>query len=223
MESALRQLHEVLEHPEESRLVGVYLSGLKEVEMARELAARALSEIEEGASLVLVYIFTGQEAPAALESVTVGRGVVLPALTTRPSDLAVYVLRMARIAAERAGRSQLVELSPEVIYALLAYDWPRNYKQLQEVVPAAIAASGGGSIALESLYELWGHSAEPVAPPVRLATLMQIEQSRYFQEAMQQEALSLEELTRELGLDAPIQNLEELLQQPLLRREYGSL
>jgi len=141
----------------------------------------------------------------------------------RPSDLAVYARRIARIAAERAGRSQCAEFTPEAAYALLAYEWPRNYKQIQEVVQAAVAASEDQAVTLEVFAQALGEVLEPVAPGNRIGVLMKAEQGRYLKSQMAREDLPAAELAKKLELDASIQTKDDLRNMPLLRSELGSL
>lgn len=222
-DDAVNQLRGILSDFEKSRVVGVRLSSAAEIVRARKLTESVQREVEGAGSVLLVFIVTVDGVTAELEEATAGNGVVLPQICQRPSDLAVYARRIARIAAERVGRSKCAEFTPEAVYALLSYDWPRNYKQIQEVVHAAANASTDEPISLEVLTEAIGEKIEPTAPHSRIATFMKAEQHRYLKGLMEQGGLTAAELAKKLELDSSIQTKDDLQHMPLIRVELSSI
>jgi CheY-like chemotaxis protein len=224
-DEAMANLRTVLSDFEKSRLVGVRLGSIDEMPRACKLTELAQREVEGSESLLLVYIVTADgdsEQYKQFEEVAADRGVVVPGISLRPSDVAVYARRVARIAAERAGRSQCAEFTPEAVYALLAFEWPGNYKQLQEIVHGAVKASADESITLEVLCAAMDESVEVPAPDHRIAQLMKVEQQRYLQGQMEQGGLTAAELAKKLALDSSIQTKDDLKKMPLLREELSS-
>lgn len=195
-DAMLGQVRGALADFEKSRLLGVRLASVEDISRAHKLTEQVEREVEGSESLLLAYILTAAEGAKAFEEAAGGRGAILPGICLRPSDLAVYARRVARIAAERAGRSKCAEFTPEAAYALLAYEWPRNYQQIQEVVQAAVAANADQAITLEVLSGALGETMEPVAPGNRIAALMKVEQGRYLKSQMEKEDLAAAELAK---------------------------
>jgi CheY-like chemotaxis protein len=216
------QVRRVLADFEKSRLLGVRLASVDEISRARKLTEQVQREVEGTETLLLVYIVTAAESVKEFDQATGGCGAILPHMCLRPSDLAVYARRAARIAAERAGRSQCAEFTPEAAYALLAYEWPRNYKQIQEVLHAVVAASADEAITVEALSEALGETVEPVVPENRITALMKAEQGRYLRSQLEKEDLAAAELAKKLELDASVQTKDDLQNMPLLRSELAS-
>lgn len=216
------QVRRVLADFEKSRLLGVRLASVDEISRARKLTEQVKREVEGAETLLLVYIVTAAESVKEFDQAAGGCGAILPHICLRPSDLAVYARRVARIAAERTGRSKCAEFTPEAAYALLAYEWPRNYKQIQEVLHAVVAASADEAITVEALSEALGEAVEPVAPENRISALMKAEQGRYLKSQLEKEDLAAAELAKKLELDASVQTKDDLRNMPLLRSELGS-
>ncbi|WPJ94717.1 response regulator [Coraliomargarita algicola] len=223
---AIAQLRAVLADFEKSRVVGVRLKSVDDVTQARKLTEAAQREVEGSESLLIVYIVTvdsDDTSRAAFEELAGETGVVLPPICLRPSDVAVYARRVARIAADRSGRSRSSEFTAEAVYALLSFEWPGNYKQVQEVVHSAVNSSADESITHKVLCEALGESIELVSPDRRIATLMKAEQWRYLQEQMEQGGLTAAELAKKLELDSSVQTRDDLKKMPLLREELSRI
>ncbi|MDQ8194925.1 response regulator [Coraliomargarita sp. SDUM461004] len=221
-EAAIVKLREVLADFEKSRLIGVRINSLSDIARAHKLTELALRELEGSEPLLLVYIVNAERADTSeFVAAAAECGVVLPSLSLRPSDIAVYARRTARISAERAGRSQGAEFTPEAVYVLLSYDWPGNFKQLQEVVSAAVNASADEFITLEVLNTVLETEFEVVAPDQRIATLMKTEQCRYLKEQLEEGGLTAAELAKKLELDPSVQTKDDLYNMPLLRSELN--
>ncbi|HBR93283.1 MAG TPA: hypothetical protein DEA90_03875 [Opitutae bacterium] len=223
---AVSKLRTVLSDFEKSRVVGVRLNSVDDMPRAHKLTEAAQREVEGSESLLIIYIVsedTTETIRTAFEDATGEAGVVLPSISLRPSDLAVYARRVARIAAERAGRSLCGEFTPEAVYGLLSYEWPGNYKQIQEVVNGAVHTSADESITLDVLNEVIGAPITLVPAEARMHTLMKAEQQRYLQEQLLQGGLTAAELAKKLELDPSVQTKADLKNMPLLREELGRI
>ena len=218
-DDAVVQLRSILADFEKSRVVGVRIKATSDIARAKKLTELVQREVAGSDTLLLAYIVPADGASSEFEDASAGAGVVLPRICLRPSDLAVYARRIVRIAAERAGRSKCAELTPDAVYALLSYEWPRNYKQVQEVVQAAVNASADEAITLDVLNDAIGETIESIAPSSRIANLMKVEQRRYLKEQMEQGGMTAAELAKKLELDSSIQTKDDLQNMPLLRSE----
>jgi DNA-binding NtrC family response regulator len=89
---------------------------------------------------------------------------LLPPLRERREDIALLVEHFLTQQAERTGRRPLMEAS--AIFALKAYDWPGNIRQLRNVVEKAVAMCRDGMITEEYFRsELQGRRSAPPAEP----------------------------------------------------------
>ena len=221
----IEQVRATLSDFEKSRLLGVRLSSVGVIGRARELTEQIQREVEGSDSLLIAYIVTADTAAKEFDEVAGGSGVVLPHLCQRPSDLAVYARRAARIAAERTGHSEGVVFAPEAVYALLAYDWPRNYRQVQEVVQAAaaVAASENESISIDTLTEAIGEPIETPDPGSRIGALMKAEQGRYLKSQLESQNWIAADLAQKLDLDSSIQTKGDLQNMPLQLSELAAI
>jgi CheY-like chemotaxis protein len=221
-DEALSALRALIADPDHSRVIALRLTVLDELERARELAEHLRNEVDDAQSLLFVYVVTGGALHEFI-SVAGKSGVCLPPICQRPSDLAVYARRMARIATEQTGRSRCAEFLPDAVYALLSYDWPRNYKQIQELIHAAVRASEDEPISLDALSRGMGIFLPPVAPERRLTNLMHAQQRRYFKRQLDEQGLTAAELAKKLEFDPSIQTKDDLNEMHLFRRELGSI
>ncbi len=217
------QVRAVLSDFEKSRLIGVRLLSAFDIDRARKLSELVHREVEGSHSALLAYIVTGDSGVKEFVDAVGQDALVLPPLCLRPSDLAVYARRIARVAAERAGSNKGREFTPEAAYALLSYEWPRNYKQIQEVFQVTVPAGKDEPLTLEALKQALGQSLEPVAAGERIAALMKSEQGRYLNFQLEQEGFSVAELGKKLKLESTIQTKDDLQNMPLLRSELGHI
>jgi len=95
--------------------------------------------------------------------------VVLPSLRERRQDIPILI----RSFLEELGASRKEEprdLTPEAERLLLAYDYPGNVRELQNILHRAVLLSGGGMIAPHHLPEAM-QSLRLAAPPVEDAAV----------------------------------------------------
>lgn len=91
--------------------------------------------------------------------------LTLPSLRERKEDIPLLVRTFLQAAAIRTGAAPK-HLAPKAISALLAYDWPGNIRQLENVIEQAVALSPGQVIS-ETLIE----NALPTSQQSRLKSL----------------------------------------------------
>jgi len=96
--------------------------------------------------------------------------IELPPLRDRREDIPLLVQHMLARFAERLGR-QVDCLSPEAEAAFIAYAWPGNVREMENVLERLVLFCEGSSIALELLPDELKAPADhdaPAPPPERL-------------------------------------------------------
>jgi DNA-binding NtrC family response regulator len=73
-----------------------------------------------------------------------------PALRERREDIFELALHFLNLHAQRTGKL-VTHLDPEAVEALLAYDWPGNIRELENVLERAVVLADGPSVTLEDL------------------------------------------------------------------------
>jgi CheY-like chemotaxis protein len=223
IDEAVGQIRPILSDFEKSRVIGVRIASVGDIGSARKLTESVKREVEGSESALLSYILVDDGASAAAFEDAAGKeGAVVPTMSLRPSDTAAYARRFARIAAERLGRTKCAEFTPEAAYAILAYGWPGNYKQIQEVIQKAVNESEDTPLTLDVFNSALGESITPIAPENRIAALMKGEQRRFLKEQMNHLGITAAELAKKLELDSGVQTEGDLNTMPLLRAELGS-
>ncbi len=224
-EAALVKLGEVFSDPEHSHTVCIRLTAASQIAQAHELTQAAVKDLGHLANeMLLIYILETNEVVA--DPGPAGeRAIVLPELAERPSDLASYARRFARIASERSGKKKCYEFTPEAAYLLLAHDWSGGYKEVQEVVMQAVNASEKDeAISADLLREALGVAAAQVASPdSRLLTLMKKAQKYYFDKEMLAGGITSAELARKLEFENSVQTRDDLRLMPLVKGELAKL
>jgi DNA-binding NtrC family response regulator len=75
--------------------------------------------------------------------------IVVPPLRERRADIPLLTAQFLQNACARVGRS--VDLAPDALDALAAYDWPGNVRELENTVERLVLFSRGSSIHLSDL------------------------------------------------------------------------
>ncbi|HET7452317.1 MAG TPA: sigma-54 dependent transcriptional regulator [Thermoanaerobaculia bacterium] len=78
--------------------------------------------------------------------------IVIPPLRERRDDIPEIATRFAKRAAAEHGKPP-VEISPDAMRALVAYDWPGNVRQLESSLERSILLCEGTSISADDLPE----------------------------------------------------------------------
>jgi DNA-binding NtrC family response regulator len=222
-EEAIAKLSDIFSGFDQSTTVSIRLKSPDQIARARELTQAASVEIDED-KMLLVYDLESED-PAAHLPEAGETGVLLPPLGDRPSDMASYARRFARIASERSGKKNCGEFTPEAVYLLLSYDWPCNYKEVQEVVMRAVKSSEEDEpIPVEGLQEAMGiEDARIASPDSRMSVLMKKAQANYFENMMRVEGLNAADLARKLEFESSIQTRDDLKNMPLVKSELAKL
>jgi len=93
----------------------------------------------------------------------------LPALRDRREDIPVLVDYFAASAAERLGIPR-PRVGGDQIAALVAYDWPGNVRQLQNVIERAVILAAGGDLRVAPLLDAAKTEARPTPAATPAAT-----------------------------------------------------
>jgi len=89
--------------------------------------------------------------------------LVLPPLRERADDIPLLARHFAAKAAEKHGRTP-PSLEPELIEALLDYDWPGNLRELENVIERLLVLTEGPRLGLEFLPEKMLRALPTAAP-----------------------------------------------------------
>jgi DNA-binding NtrC family response regulator len=76
----------------------------------------------------------------------------LPPLRERREDIPLLVAAFLNAASKRLGRP--VELSPDALNVLVAYDWPGNVRQLENTIQRIVLFSRGSVVGADDLHNL---------------------------------------------------------------------
>lgn len=148
-------------------------------------------------------------------------GVVIPALSARPSDLAGYIRRYNRLACDRQGKPNCLEMTNELLFALLSYGWPGNCQEVQEVLTAVVEASEDARLGLEQFERL--QQFELPRPLERVGRFMKLFQIGALERELGRLDGDLSRLGRDLELDPSPISATELAELPLLDNNLGAL
>lgn len=221
VEDGLRKIRDVIADNEKSRLVTFRLESLAQIAIARELSKATLGEKSDADSARLAYIVIGgPDQTPEFKNLTGKQGAVLPPMRVRPSDVAVYAQRFARIATDRFAQKLSAEFTPEAGLALLAHEWPENYRQLRGVVQQVVEMTGDQPIGLEVLQQVLG-SELPATKALSLTNLLQSQQGYFLEGFMVEQGLGLAGLSEALQLDTPVKSTTELAYLPIKLRGSG--
>jgi DNA-binding NtrC family response regulator len=127
--------------------------------------------------------------------------VHIPPLRERPDDILPLAGHLLRQAATRAEK-EVDRIAPDAARALLAYDWPGNVRQLENVMERAVALCRGDRIEQTDLPAALLHRdpADVAAAAAEGLTLAQLEQS-FIRHVLEQEQGNKSRAAQRLGLD----------------------
>lgn len=223
-EKTIVQLREICSELEQSNTICVRLRDETQIKQARELTELADDELGASVNLLLVYILESELEASCLEQIG-PEAVYLPGLNERPSDVAAYARRFARIASERSGKKNCAEWTPEAAYLLLAYDWPKGYREIQKVIMETVNLSAQDeAITAILLQEAIGLEAMEIPEAEsRLTELMKKAQKDYLEKEMSRNGISASELCRKLEIETPVQSASEFGPLPLIKSDLAKL
>lgn len=221
----IRAIRGVLSDSNKSNVFAVRLESVEQISEAKTHLVQVLDQVGVSSGALFVYILEADVDKREFLELVDGVGCVLPQLLRRPTDVAQYARRFARMAAERSGKAKCASFSADAVYALLAFDWPENYKQLETVVLKAVAESSDAPLSLPVVASALGlpDNAETPAPERRLSSLMLLAQQCYVDHALFESGIPAETLARQLELDASVQNEADLHSMPLVAPKFAQL
>jgi CheY-like chemotaxis protein len=216
------KVKELLSLPENSHVISVRLSSPSQITEAQDHLARVLKVVDSATAVLFVYLLEGGISDSEFMQRTDSAGCVLPLLRERPTDIALYARRFARLVADHLDKPNAAEFSPEAAYAIMAFEWTGNYKQIQEVISAAVKEGEDEPISLAVLESALGGVAVPV-PGSRLGALMKNAQSYHLETALAASGDSAAELARKLELSSSLQTKDDLKRMPLINPKLATL
>jgi transcriptional regulator of acetoin/glycerol metabolism len=124
-----------------------------------------------------------------------GYTTVLPPLRERLEDLGLLVAAfLVRINAQHA------QLTAGAGQALLQYDWPRNIRELEQVLRSAVALAGDGPIELGHLPDVLQESSPVRSAKPRREPLSPEQQQQQLEAALRKHDGNISAVGRELGV-----------------------
>ena len=212
----------LLSTAENSNVIAVRIASIGHITLARDYMARVTKLVDSASDFLFVYLLEGALSETEFLQKTDSAGCVLPPLRDRPTDVAQYARRFSRLVADRLDQPRAAELTPEVVYCIMAFEWPGNYKQLQQLIVAAVDQSEGRPISLDVVQNTLGAVVVP-APADRVASLMTNAQSYHFESALLASGGSAAELARKLELGSSVQTADDFKRMPLINPKLATL
>jgi len=215
------QVKELLAHEEMSDVIAVRLSSSDQLAQAKDHLEQVLQVVGGADTVFYVYLLEASLSVQAFEGMTESAGCVLPELCERPADVAQYARRFARLVADRSAKPKAAMFSPEAVYAVLAFEWPGNYQQVQEVVFAAVTQSENVPIEVDVLKDVLGEVVVP-APGARMEAFMRQVQARQLS-VLVASGGSVEALAQRLEMSSNPQTEDDLRNAPLVNPRLANL
>lgn len=211
VEEGVAKLYAVAEDTESSQIVMVRLDGVDHIDAAKSFAMQVSEEVSD---LFITFVVSAADGTKAFRLAAGQRGLVLPGFADRPSDVAHYIQRFLRIASERLDKPKVSELSVEVVYAFLAYQWS-SCREIQDVMTQLINETQGGPLSVD-IVSARLKVAQAASAAARLATLLAQSQARYLRAELSNTGVTLEALCQGLDLSTPVEAEGGLELVPLL-------
>jgi CheY-like chemotaxis protein len=216
------KVKELLSNEEMSDVISVRLSSSDQIAEAQSHLAKVLKAVDSAKATLFVYLVEGAMPAAEFSQMTESAGCILPALCKRPADVAQYARRFARLFADRSAKPRVAEFTPEAAYAVLSFDWPGNYQQIQDVISAAVKQSENTPMTLEALDDVLGEVTLP-APEARLAAFVKNAQVNQLEDALLTSGESVAIFARRLELGSNLQTKDDLRKMPLINSKLATL
>ncbi|MFB0564368.1 MAG: sigma-54-dependent transcriptional regulator [Candidatus Aminicenantaceae bacterium] len=125
----------------------------------------------------------------------------LPPLRERKEDIPLLVEHFLRKYNKRAKRN-INTVSPEVIKALMEYDWPGNIRELENTIERAVVLTKGNDIELDDLmYHGISASSSFLNPSGERFESLEVIEKQYIQNVLQSQGGNKSKTARILGID----------------------
>ncbi|MBT4758011.1 MAG: response regulator [Opitutae bacterium] len=216
------QIKERLADEEQSHVLSIRLKSLDQIPEAQTHLTAFLQSVDSVKNVLFVYVLQGPVSEKHFLQQADSLGCILPPLCQRPIDIAQYARRFARLLADRSSKPLAAEFTQEAVYKLLAFEWPRNYQQIQEVISAAALASKDEPIGLKAFKGGLGENVVPTAE-IRLAKLVKKAQTEQLKNELLASGNSVEVLVRRLELASDVEIEDDLKRLPLLYPNLSNL
>ena len=212
----------LVEHDDTSSVAMIRIASEKELNLARLYCEEA--DWPEGSPHKLIFVYEAICSDASFKELVGDRCLTVPALALRPSDLAGYARRFARLACDRSAKTDCADLPDQAILAILSYDWPENYREVQTVLTEAVSAGEDEPISQESLCAATGFDLNTAIPPAtRLTKLLQHFQTSMLMHELEEGNGDLAELVRTFQLEGSPATVEDLHSIPLVDSSFATL
>ena len=212
------KLKALLSNDEASDVLRIQLSSSEQIAAAQAHLEKVVEPAQEA---LLVCVLCAEIPVAEFLQASGGAGFILPKLSRRPTDVAVYARRFARMHAHRLAKPNAAQFSDEATYAILAYEWPANFQQLQKVIEDAVTKNENAPLSLAVLGGLLNCEQAP-APELRLTHYVKQAQVNQLKDELIASSESFTMLAHRLELTAKIQSEEDLKDVPLLNPKLVS-
>ena len=215
------QVEELLSHHELSDVISIRLASSSQISEAKRHLEEVVQLVTDAKDSMFVYLLEGDMRKAEFLEKTGAAGCILPKLWQRPADIAQYARRFARLVADRLATPTAAEFTHEAAYAVLAFEWPGNYQQVQEVISKAVKLSNDSPLTLDALKDALAGVVVP-APSLRMESFLQHMQANQLC-ALLGASESVETLARRLELDGNPQTEGDLRKLPLVNPKLANL
>ena len=216
------KVKELLSNEEKSHVLSIRLSSQGQIAEAKSHLEKVLQAVDSAKDALFVYLLEGARSDAEFLQATESVGCSLPALCKRPTDVAQYARRFARLLADRSGKPRAAEFTPEAAYAVLMFEWSGDYQQIQQVISDAVKESEDAPMTLDVLADALGAGATP-EPELRLAEFIKKAQTHQLVDELVASGDSVAALARRLELGSNLQTEDDLKQLPLINPKLSNL
>lgn len=216
-EEGVAKLQAVAEDTESSQVMLVRLNSIEQIAAAKNFAGQFSIK---STGLFIAFVVSAADCDEAFMAATDQCGLTIPPLAGRPSDVANYIQRFLRIASERLNKLKFSELSAEVSYAFLAYQWS-SYSEIQDTVTQLIDEAQGATLSTDSVCTRLNIAQVP-NPSERMGALLSQSQARCLLAQLHRSEATVEEFSKSLDCAAVVDSEAKLREVPLLDADLAS-
>ena len=173
---------------------------------------------------LLVFVFETAMTNREFSGIAGSHVAAVPELAVRPSDLAGYARRFARLACDRNGQKDCDVMPEEAVMAILSYAWPGNYREVQTALTEAVNVSELEPLSLDSLYAATNYNPDTSIPPnARLGHFVQRYQASVLTHELSELGGDLSKLVKEYKLEGAPSSPEGLAAMQLIEPSLGEI
>jgi DNA-binding NtrC family response regulator len=214
------QIAALLEDSDHGTLVRVALSELAQIAEAKAFLDKVITGVSD---LFFAFVFSCPIDEAQFTAAAGTHGLILQPLQGRCSDVANYIQQALSKVVEKSGKPAITNLSDEVVFALLNYQWS-SYEEIGDVLRQLAIDNGNAPFSAEVVCaKLETPLADIPAPAYRLASFMKYAQRQYLGRQLKVSGLPVTEFSEGLELGEGIHCEDALFNLPLLREDLAKL